>query len=161
MSGAAGDPDEDFGNVFGGEGVGSFVNLLGPGNVAFETDDGELGFGQTWVNRGDADAGAVEFEAQRAGNLPLAGLGGAIGGAAFVSDMPCHGANVDKRTAGIAQHQRQGGSGHTQNAEHVSLQHRFPVIVFALGDGVHAVGAAGVVDEHIEAGDGGRKGSNQ
>jgi hypothetical protein len=39
VRGAAGDPDEDVGNVFGGERVGSFVNLLGPGNVAFEADD--------------------------------------------------------------------------------------------------------------------------
>ena len=99
--GAAGDPDEDFGDVFGGEGTGAFIDLLGAGGVALEADEGELGFGQAGINGADADAGAVEFEAQGAGDLQFAGLGGAIGGAAFVSDMAGDGADVDDGAAGV------------------------------------------------------------
>jgi hypothetical protein len=51
-------------NVFGGERAGAFVNLLGPGNVAFEADDRELGFSQAGINGGDVDAGAIELEAR-------------------------------------------------------------------------------------------------
>ncbi len=69
--------------------------------------------------------------------------------------MAGNGANVDQGTAGVVEHEGQGGAGHAQNAEHVALQHGFPVFVFARGDGVQAVGAAGVVDKHIEAGQGG------
>jgi hypothetical protein len=51
-------------NVFGGERAGAFVNLFGPGNVTFEADDRELGFSQAGITGGDADAGAIELEAQ-------------------------------------------------------------------------------------------------
>src|SRR5438552_11296721 len=44
-------PNQRLGDVFGGERVDSLVNFLRPFGVAFETDDGKLGFGQAEIGR--------------------------------------------------------------------------------------------------------------
>ncbi len=62
MRGAAGAPDQGFGDVFGDEGLGAFVNFLGLGGVATEADEGEFGLGDAGIDAADADAGAVKFE---------------------------------------------------------------------------------------------------
>ena len=47
----AGGPDQCFGDVFGGEWNDAFVNPFRALGVAFESDDGELGFRHAWINR--------------------------------------------------------------------------------------------------------------
>src|SRR5437867_3415641 len=101
MGRAVGDPDEDLGDVLGDEGMGSFVGFFCAGGVAFEANQRELGFGKARVDGADADSGAVEFEAKGAGDLKLAGFGGAIGSASFVNHARGVGADVDNGAATI------------------------------------------------------------
>ena len=55
-------PDQGLGDVLGGERIDPFINFLRAFGIAFETDDGEFGFGQAGVDGADAHAGAGEFQ---------------------------------------------------------------------------------------------------
>src|SRR5262249_14987597 len=101
MRRTAGNPHNDLRDVVGGQRVHAFVNLLRARIVALEAYVGNLGLREARVDGADADAGAVEFEPQRAGDLQLAGLRGAIRRAAFVSSVTGNRTNVDDARAGI------------------------------------------------------------
>jgi len=59
------------------------------------------------------------------------------------------GADVDDAGAGIFLHQGQDGAGDAEEAKDIALEHSFPIFVAAFGNGVEAVGAAGVVDQDV------------
>lgn len=62
----AGHPDDDFGDIFGGQWIHAGINTLRHFAVAFETDHGKFRFRQAGINRADANAGAKQFVSQAA-----------------------------------------------------------------------------------------------
>ena len=153
MGRAARDPKDCFGDVFGGQGDDAFINLLCFGFIAFESDDGELGFGHAGIDGGDTQASAAKFEAQGLGDLQFGRLGTAVGSASFVGDASRDGADVDDAAFG-AVHQWKDGASHSEDAEGVDLEHRFPILVPGRGDRVNSESAAGIVDEAIDTASG-------
>src|SRR6266581_2714210 len=83
--GTRGNPNQNFGDVFGDERTSAFVGFFGAFDIAFETHDREFGFGEPGVHGANAQPGAIEFEAQRAGDLEFGRLRAAISRAAFVN----------------------------------------------------------------------------
>ena len=139
---AAGDPDQNFRNVFSGQRVHAGINLFGGSRVALETHQRKFRFRQPRIHRADADARADQFQPQRAGR--------AINRATLVSRVAGDRADIDDACPRVARHERQRRARHPQHAEHVRLDHRLPIGVLAFGDRVNAMRAAGVVDQNVK-----------
>ena len=88
--------------------------------------------------------------AQHARDLQLARFRRAIRRTTRVSGARCERTDVEDARAIVVRQQGQGGARHAEDAEDIGLEHRLPVCVLAVGHGIHAVGAAGVVDENVE-----------
>ena len=150
MLGLGGDPADGFGDVGRGE-----VELVGVHGrrlvlVALEADEGEVRLDAARVDLGDADGIADVLEAQHAGERPFAELGGVVAGAAGVRGERRHGADVNDVAFGGDELVQQGLD-HPGGAEDVDVVHPLPVVEVGVLDGIHAHGAAGVVDQQVDA----------
>jgi hypothetical protein len=155
-------PDDAVGDVVGGEGLDAGVDVVGPGLVAAEADDRELGLDHARGDLGDADRLAVQLQAQGVGDGPDGMLGGGVAGAAGVDLEAGDGAEVDDVGVGGGPQQGQEAAGDPQQPDHVGVHHRLPVLVAAVGHRVEADPGAGAVDQQVGAavavGHGGREG---
>src|SRR5215216_6532557 len=149
MRGAGDGPDDAVGDVVGGQGLDTGVDVVGPGPVAGEAGEGELGLDHPGGDLGGADGLTVELQAQGVGDGPDGVLGGGVAGAAGVDLEAGDGAEVDDVGAGGGPQQGQERPGDPQQADHVGVQRGLPVVVAALGHRVEAEGGAGVVDQQV------------
>lgn len=99
------DPNQDLRDILRGERFNPLIDFLRPLGIAFEADERELGFSHAGVDGGDPDAGAVQFQAQGAGDLEFAGFGGAVGGSAFVGGAAGERPDVDDGSACASAHE--------------------------------------------------------
>ena len=127
----------------GVDGVGALL-------VAVEPHQRELRLDRTRRNLGEPHRFSEQFAAQRAVQRALRVLGGGVAGPAVVGlERRDRGHRDDQAVARVDQLGQQR-AGHPQRAQHVGLPHPAPVLQVGVGHGFEPLGAAGVVDQHVD-----------
>ena len=125
--------------------------------VAAESDEGELGLHHSRGDLGEAHRLSEEFAAQGLVQRRLRVFGRGVARAAVIDlERRDRRHRHDEPVAGCDQLGQQRPR-HAQRAEHVGLPHPAPVVEVGVGDRLHALGAARVVDQDVDAVQAGRE----
>ena len=119
--------------------------------VALEPHNAELSLDQAGGDLRDPDRFPIELQPQRAGDRADSVLDRRIARSSFICLESSDRADIDDVTVWRLAQQRDARPGDEHHAQHVDLPHPDPVRVDRLGDRRQAEGAAGVVDEDVDA----------